>query len=78
MPSVASDNRTLPWMKAISEKLQKQLIAKYGEDQHARVDRGLLQVADFWRAEDGDAAVFEEFVLSNFAGDQTTLNTMFN
>jgi len=78
MPSVASDNQTLPWMKATSEKLQKQLIAKYGEDQHARVDRGLLQVADFWRAEDGDAAVFEEFVLSNFAGDQTTLNTMFN
>ena len=78
MPSVASDNQTQPWMKATSEKLQKQLIAKYGEDQHARVDRGLLQVAEFWRAEDGDAAVFEDFVLSNFAGDQTTLNTMFN
>ena len=39
---------------------------------------GLHQVAEFWRAEDGDARAFEEFVRTNFAGDQATLDTMFN
>ena len=51
---------------------------KYGEPQRARVQRGLQQVAEFWRAEDGDAAAFEDFVRANFAGDQATLDTMFN
>ena len=35
-------------------------------------------MAEFWRAEDGDAAAFEDFVRTNFAGDQATLDTMFN
>ena len=43
-----------------------------------RAQRGLQQVAEFWRAEDGDAATFEDFVRANFAGDQATLDTMFN
>jgi len=78
MLSVAIDDQALPWMKDATEKLDKELIAKYGEGQRARVERGLRQVAEFWRAEDGDAAVFEEFVRANFAGDQATLDTMFN
>jgi hypothetical protein len=77
MPASRSDNQTLPWMKSATEKVQAQLIAKYGESQRARAERGLRQVAEFWRAEDGDAAAFEEFILSNFAGDQATLDTMF-
>jgi len=78
MLSVAIDDQALPRMKGATEKLDKELIAKYGEGQRARVERGLRQVAEFWRAEDGDAAVFEEFVRANFAGDQATLDTMFN
>jgi len=78
MPAVTVDNRSLPWMKGACEKLQTQLIAKYGESQRTRVERGLRQVAEFWRSGDGDEASFEDFVLSNFAGDQSTLNTMFN
>jgi hypothetical protein len=35
------------------------------------------QVADFWRADDGDATVFEDFVRTNFAGEQATLDTLF-
>jgi hypothetical protein len=35
-------------------------------------------VAEFWRADDGDAATFEDFVRANFAGEQVTLDTMFN
>ena len=66
------------WMNASTTKLQNELTAKYGAQQKPRLDRGLHQVAEFWRAEDGDATVFEEFVRTNFAGDQATLDTMFN
>jgi hypothetical protein len=68
----------LIWMKDSQTKLEKELIAKFGESQSARVQKGLKQVADFWRAEDGDAVAFEDFVRTNFAGDQTTLDVMFN
>jgi len=73
----SADSGSLPWIKAASEKTQKELISKCGEGQRARAERGLGQVAEFWRSEDGDAAAFEEFALNNFAGDQATLNTVF-
>jgi hypothetical protein len=60
------------------DKVQSQLIAKYGEAQRPRIERGLKQVAQFWRAEDGDGAAFEEFALTNFAGDPQTLDALFN
>ena len=66
------------WIKDSTVKLEAALVAKYGEAQRARAHRGLRQVAEFWRAEDGDAAAFEEFVNTNFAGDKATLDTMFN
>jgi len=68
----------LPWMKSTSAGLLKELVAKYGEVQRRRAERGLRQVAEFWRAEDGDASAFEEFVRSSFAGDPATLDTMFS
>ncbi|HKN25130.1 MAG TPA: hypothetical protein VJX72_09810 [Candidatus Acidoferrum sp.] len=77
MLTLTNDNQTVPWMKSATDKLKQELIAKYGDGQNARVERGLRQVSEFWRPEDGDAAIFEEFVLSNFAGDQTSLDTMF-
>jgi hypothetical protein len=67
----------LPWMRDSMTKMTSELIAKYGERQRVRIERGLKQVASFWRAEDGDAAAFEEFVRTNFAGEQATLDTMF-
>src|SRR5579863_2781697 len=66
------------WMNDSIPKLQSELTAKYGAQQKLRLDRGLHQVAEFWRADDGDAAAFEDFVRANFAGDQATLDTMFN
>ncbi|MGA8490807.1 MAG: hypothetical protein WB711_10315 [Terriglobales bacterium] len=66
------------WMNDSTAKLQNELIAKYGTQQSVRLDRGLHQVAEFWRVDDGDAAVFEDFVRTNFAGDQATLNIMFD
>ena len=66
------------WMNNATAKLQDDLVAKYGAQQRGRVERGLRQVSEFWRAGDGDAAAFEDFVRTGFAGDQAALDTMFN
>ncbi|MBA3914615.1 MAG: hypothetical protein H0X25_12375 [Acidobacteriales bacterium] len=65
-------------MAASIAKMQTALAAKYGDAQKPRIDRGLKQVAEFWRDDDGDAPAFEAFVQTNFAGDPATLDTMFN
>lgn len=75
MSAPASD---LPWMQGSVATLESELGAKYGEAASVRLNRGLGQVASFWRAEDGDATTFEEFVRENFAGDQATLDAMFD
>jgi hypothetical protein len=60
------------------EKATSELVGKYGESQRPRIQRGLAQVSQFWRAEDGDDAQFTEFVRTSFAGDATTLDALFN
>lgn len=65
------------WMKGASTKVENELVKQYGEVQRARMQRGLKQVSDFWRASDGDQVLFEEFVHTNFAGNQESLDTMF-
>jgi len=65
-------------LKSSMDKLETELVAKYGESHRARLRRGMTQVANFWRAEDGDAAAFAEFVRTNFAGEPATLDTMFS
>jgi hypothetical protein len=76
--SAASAGIQPAWMHSSSAKLETELAAKYGDGQKARIQRGLKQVGEFWRTQDGDAATFEDFVRTNFAGDQATLDTMFN
>jgi hypothetical protein len=66
------------WINDSTTKLQKELIAKYSDHERERLERGLHQAAEFWHTDDGDAAAFEDFVRTNFAGDQATLDTMFN
>ena len=73
-----STNPPPSWMADSNAKLERELTAEYGEPQRARLQRGLKQVSQFWRPQDGDAAVFEQFVRSNLAGDQATLDTMFH
>jgi hypothetical protein len=60
------------------DAVESELVAKYGEAQRARAHRGLHQVAEFWRAEDGDAAEFRSFATTNFAGDSKTLDALFD
>jgi hypothetical protein len=69
---------TPSWAIDSATKMERELVTRYGEAQRERIQRGLHQVAEFWRPEDGDAAAFEDFVRANFAGDQATLDTMFN
>ena len=59
-------------------RLEKELTARYGESIRPRLARGLKQVAQFWRPEDGDAAAFESFTRENFAGDDATLQALFS
>jgi hypothetical protein len=66
------------WMNGSIAKLEPVLVARYGETARADARRGMGQVAQFWRAEDGDEAAFEEFVLQNFAGDEKTHQEMFD
>jgi hypothetical protein len=60
------------------DAVESELVAKYGESQRVRAHRGVQQVAQFWRAEDGDAAELRTFVTTNFAGDQKTLDALFD
>ncbi|MGA9117217.1 MAG: hypothetical protein WB626_10620 [Bacteroidota bacterium] len=66
------------WMVGVTAKLEKELGARYGEGAAQRIKRGLRQAGDFWREEDGDAASFEQFARTHFAGDQATLDAMFD
>jgi hypothetical protein len=66
-----------PRLQESQMSLEKELLAKYGEGQRARLERGMKQVTEFWRPEDGDAKAFEEFVRGNFAGDGPTSDALF-
>jgi hypothetical protein len=66
-----------PAWKDSQAQLEKELVAKYGEEQRPRLQRGMRQVASFWRAGDGDSGVFEDFVRAHFAGDTATLDSTF-
>lgn len=65
------------WMSDALAGLEESLVAEHGEDQRARARKGLTQVANLWRAEDGNHAEFDAFVMRNFAGDAQTLDVMF-
>jgi hypothetical protein len=65
------------WRIAAAAALETELVAEYGDAQRQRIQRGLDQVADFWREEDGGRNEFEAFVKRHFAGDEAKLETMF-
>jgi hypothetical protein len=75
----SSNSKATPsWMKKSMAALERELVLQYGEQQRARLNRGLRQVAEFWREDDGDSRIFEHFVRANFAADRAMLDTMFN
>ncbi|NND48363.1 MAG: hypothetical protein HKN55_11960 [Woeseiaceae bacterium] len=64
-------------MTASVATLETELVAEHGDEQRQRIQRGLDQVADFWREEDGGRDAFEAFIKRHFAGDEATLEMMF-
>ncbi|HYB52474.1 MAG TPA: hypothetical protein VEG84_01290 [Thermoanaerobaculia bacterium] len=65
-------------MKETVEKLESELVSRYGESERPRVRRGLAQAGEFWRPSDGDAAAFAETARSEFAGDAATREALFS
>jgi hypothetical protein len=49
------------------------LVATHGENQRARIDKGVRQTAQMWRTEDGTPQEFEKFCGENFVADSQTL-----
>jgi hypothetical protein len=52
------------------------LVQKHGEASRARAERGVRQVAAFWRAADGDAASLRAFVEEAFVADSSQLDAL--
>jgi hypothetical protein len=75
--SAAGSSAAPAWIAGAAAKLENDLAKQYGESQRARLQRGLKQVSQSWRASDGDQPAFEEFTRKSFAGDQASLDTMF-
>jgi len=50
------------------------LVARHGEVARPRIERGLRQVAAFWRASDGDAGALRAFAEANFVSDPRELD----
>ncbi len=61
---------------AVSEAKQV-LVAKHGAAEAGRIDRGLAQVARYWRADDGDAKAFAAFVTAEFVPQGAGLDGVF-
>jgi len=64
-------------LKDSMARLEQELTGKYGAEVAPRLKRGLQQAAGFWRPEDGTPADFETFVRAAFAGNQATLDQLF-
>ncbi|KFE70278.1 hypothetical protein DB31_5320 [Hyalangium minutum] len=72
-PASESTPMPKPTKKLDTAALKAELVAKHGEAQRARIERGVEQVAAQWREEDGDLAAFvrEYFIADPKALDDT-------
>ncbi len=68
-------------LAAAAERARSALVAKHGEAERARIDRGVAQAAAFWRTgggrPDGDAKAFEAFCLEQFLPKGSALDATF-
>ena len=77
VPFVYAGAERPAWIKGAMTALETEIVEKYGEGQRALLQRGMQQVADFWRDGDGGREAFEEFVRMNFAEDAEMRDAMF-
>ncbi|MBU4268758.1 MAG: hypothetical protein KJ808_07940 [Acidobacteria bacterium] len=59
------------------QKVKAELLQKYGESEKFRIERGVSQVADLWRATDGSIKEFTAFCSENFVADGAALEAFF-
>jgi hypothetical protein len=67
-----------PAMARAAADAKQALTARHGEAESARIERGVDQVARYWRAEDGGAAEFGDFVTSEFVAKGEAQDGLFN
>jgi hypothetical protein len=58
-------------------KARAALLARHGEAERPRIERGLAQMASAWRASDGNAAAFAAFAEASFLSDPAALDASF-
>ncbi|MBZ0238345.1 MAG: hypothetical protein K8M05_38895, partial [Deltaproteobacteria bacterium] len=71
--AAAADTST-PVDPAVVAKARQALVARHGEAHRARIERGVDQVASFWRASDGDLVAF---VTAQFAAAPADVDALF-
>ncbi len=69
VPAPAAD----PAMASAATRAKGALLARHGEAQRARIERGVDQAARYWRRADGSPAAFEAFALAQFVADDAVL-----
>lgn len=67
----------LPWLATTTKSVEQALVAQHGQPNQARIQTGLAQVAEFWRAEDGDAEAFTAFATTYFSPTGPELDALF-
>ena len=65
-----------PALAAAVERARSTLLARHGEAQRARIDRGLAQVTRYWQPADGPPAKLEELAVAQFVADDAGLATL--
>ena len=58
---------TPPAALEAAERARATLVARHGEGERARIERGVAQVLSLWRPSDGDPAALEAFLAEHFA-----------
>ena len=59
------------------EKVYAELVAEHGESESERVNKGIRQLAEAWREEDGNEKDFEKFCNENFMSKQPLSDNFF-
>lgn len=61
----------------VIQKTVQDLKSAFGDEQTARIEKGVSQAAALWQKEDGDAQAFTQFCVDNFVAGKTELQTLF-
>jgi len=76
------ENEKKDVMKSITESSIKktidELVSQYGKESSFRIEKGVNQVAKFWKSEDGTEDDFNKFCKENFIADGEKLDVFFN